>query len=457
MDSHTRAAHYLALLAQPRIGPTTVHDLVALAGGLEQLVSRDWSALASAELRSRSSLRGAEGGAPTAALLRLWRSLPAGVERALPAATAAVAAARGAGLRVLDIEDPEYPPALRHGLRDSPPVIFVAGELPSALLTHFQDLAACAVVGTRRAGPFSLRFAHDLGHELARVGLVVVSGLALGIDAAAHRGALAGPDERSAPAAAHAYGSTVAVLGGGHGRLHPKTNEALARKITDRGGAVISEWPPDVAPEPHRFLHRNRIISGLARAVVVVEAGARSGAINTAAHALKQGRDVYAVPGRPGPNMAGNHALLRDGASLITSLADLYSSFHAVPQVGKRLGRYLVSETLNTDSRAPRGEPAPHASGASSLPQRVHSAVRSLGEASVDKLLAVLNAPADTGQAAASDPAGEAGVGIAALSAALLELELGGSLVSGPDGRYQSTARLTAAPGQGALSGHEDD
>lgn len=438
MDSSSAAAHYLALLAQPKIGPAAIKVMTLLGGGLEVLLSGN------AVLRPFPSSDGEEERPPPPQYVKLLPGLPAAVAKALPTAIAEVAAARSAGLEVLTVDDPGYPPALLHELSDPPPVLFIEGTLPAALSATYESLPACAVVGTRRAARFSLTFARDLGRELAGLGFVVVSGLALGIDAAAHAGVLeAVANERNASTAAS--GATVAVLGGGHRRFHPAANRALAAAITAGHGAVISEWPPDRVPAPHQFLQRNRVISGLARAVIVVEAGQRSGALNTAAHALRQGRNVLVVPGRPGAAMAGNLDLLREGvAAMLVGLADLYMSFHNVPGVGRRLERHFVKAS---GAKLP-AEPESSGSGANSsampptLGALIHEHLRQAGDATADQLLESIGARSPVQKGVTSMPglAVSKAPTVAMISAALLELELRGDVVSSAGGRFQLSA-----------------
>ena len=173
------------------------------------------------------------------------------------------------------------------------------------------DAPAVAIVGSRRATRAGRDFAHALARELASGGLVVVSGLAYGIDAAAHRGALA-------------TGRTVAVLGSGLARVYPSAHEGLARDIVAADGAVVTEYPPDAGPRKHRFPERNRLISGLALGVVIVEATTRSGSLITARMAAEQGREVMAVPGPVASPLAGGcHRLLKSGAALIENADDV--------------------------------------------------------------------------------------------------------------------------------------
>jgi DNA processing protein len=210
------------------------------------------------------------------------------------------------GLVVVGIGEPDYPPWLAQTF-DPPPVLFVRGTL-----TRDEGACAVALVGSRAATPLGLTFARALGRGLAEAGVAVVSGLARGIDAAAHQGAL------------EAGGRTVAVLGSGHGRLYPRENRGLARAITERGGAVVSEFPVRTEARKPNFPRRNRVIAGWGRAVVVVEAGERSGALITARHAREEGREVMAVPGHPTwPGAGGTNALLRDGAAVVRHAADI--------------------------------------------------------------------------------------------------------------------------------------
>lgn len=200
--------------------------------------------------------------------------------------------------------DPAYPENLLQ-LYDYPPVIFHRGHLKAA------DKLAVALVGSRRPSPYGLVVAEKLAKDLAAVGVTVVSGLARGIDTAAHRGALA------------AGGRTLAVLGCGPDVIYPKENQKIMDKIINEG-AVISEFPPGTPPEPWRFPVRNRIISGLSLGTVVVEAAEKSGALITADYALEQGRDVMAVPGNVvSPQSRGPHRLIKQGARLVEGAGDI--------------------------------------------------------------------------------------------------------------------------------------
>jgi DNA processing protein len=206
----------------------------------------------------------------------------------------------------LSRSDAAYP-ALLAAIHDPPPCLFVRGNGSLELLSH----PAVAVVGARSCSGYGAQVARTLGRELAAAGVVVVSGLARGVDAEAHRGAL------------EAHGPTVAVLGCGIDRDYPATNRSLAAAIAD-GNLLVSEYEPGVEPSPWRFPARNRIIAGLSTAVVIVEARARSGALITADFALEGGRDVFAVPGEITSALsAGTNELLRLGAAPLTKADDV--------------------------------------------------------------------------------------------------------------------------------------
>ena len=204
---------------------------------------------------------------------------------------------------VADCDD-SYPPALKE-IDDPPGLLFVRGTLRP------EDRLAVAIVGTRHATHYGLRQAERLAMGLARAGVTIVSGLARGIDAAAHRGALAGG------------GRTLAVLGSGVLNIYPPEHDMLAEEVLERG-ALISESPPQASPRTGSFPQRNRIISGLSLGAVIVEAGIRSGALITARLAAEQNREVFAVPGRVDDRSAqGCHRLLREGAALVESVDDI--------------------------------------------------------------------------------------------------------------------------------------
>jgi DNA processing protein len=309
---------------------------------------------------------------PRAAVCRLgaelaaWRDLPAGdpalarrlslasdtLSRALALRPSAAAECRAAETRaarrtakIQTLADPDYPPALRD-LSLPPPALHVAGDAQAMLGP------AVAIVGSREASAYGLEVATWLATELARAGLVVVSGFARGVDAAAHRGALAADG-----------GRTVAVLGCGLDCDYPRGQRPLARRIR-RQGALVTEFACDAPPQTWRFPVRNRIIAALARATIVVEAATRSGSLITARLALELGRDVLAVPGRiTDEGACGTNELLRDGATPISHPDDVLELLRGeAPAPGAR--RELVPNSLPRGAEAlwnalDRDEPRP--------------------------------------------------------------------------------------------------
>ncbi len=218
---------------------------------------------------------------------------------ALPAAAAGeIERAARQSIRILVRDDPEFPGILTQ-LPDPPPLLYVRGAL------RVEDRLAVAIVGSRRATPYGLEMARGLAAEIASAGVTVVSGLARGIDEAAHRGAL------------EAGGRTLAFLGSGIDRIYPPESRRLAEAIS-LSGALLSEFPLGTAPTPGNFPVRNRLISGMTRGTLVVEAAARSGSLITARLALEQGRDVFAVPGNVTTRTAvGPNFLIKEGAKLV--------------------------------------------------------------------------------------------------------------------------------------------
>jgi DNA processing protein len=291
-------------------------------------------------------------------------------------ARAALVEAANAALQLIACADPLYPAPLVE-IIDAPPVLWVAGQ-PQALTG-----VGVAIVGSRAASPYALSVAERLGGDLASRGVSVVSGLARGVDSAAHRGALQGG------------GRTIAVLGSGADVVYPPEHAKLAREIV-QSGAIVSELLPGTPPRPAFFPRRNRIISGLVRAVVVIEAGEKSGSLITARCALEQGRDVLAVPGSVlGGRNRGSHALLRDGARLVETADDILEE--------------LGMETGPPGLRGPDSEHAPDPVLEAMLP----------GE------------PFDIGQISA-----RSGLPVGRLLHRLLTLELKGAVRREPGGRF---------------------
>ncbi len=273
----------------------------------------------------------------------------------------------GGGWRWLTPDDPSWPELLRH-IADPPLGLFVRGTLPG-------PGRWVAVVGSRRATAYGRQVARLLGEEAGRAGLPLISGMARGVDAAAHEGALA------------VGGATVAVWGTGPDRVYPPEHRRLAEAIAE-GGALVTEYPPGTPPRRHHFPERNRLVAGMSEAVVVVEAAARSGALVTARLALDEGRDVLAVPGSVFSELSlGPNALLRLGARPLVTPRDL---------IGEQAGS---------------GNPAPEADRVDGILPR--------GEA-----LAV------------DDIAARTGSPVTEILTELLQLELGGVVERLPDGRF---------------------
>lgn len=284
------------------------------------------------------------------------------------------------GGKIIACGEPDFPPALA-ALDAAPPLVTVIGN--AKLLQR--DIVA--IVGARNASALGQRFAREIAHDLGAAGLVVASGLARGIDTAAHKGSL--------------QTGTVAVMAGGIDIVYPPENQALYKEIAERG-TVISEMPLGLQPTAQHFPRRNRIISGLARGVVVVEATLNSGSLITARLAGEQGREVFAVPGSPlDPRAKGTNGLLRQGATLTESAQD-------------------VLETLKSHQIVPSPDYAPRRHITEPPPQNTDALqaeiLAHLGPAPVeiDELVRLLGAPA------------------AAVAAALLDLEFAGSLTRHP-------------------------
>ena len=252
-------------------------------------------------------------------------------EQALASANEALAAASERGMIPIFLGDPRYP-ALLACTQDPPPVLWTKGDLTAL------ETPCVAIIGSRAASPYALQIGRRLASELAERGMVVVSGLARGVDSAGHEGCLAGG------------GRTIAVTGCGLDRIYPRENEQLAARIA-ANGLLLSELGPGAPPLPEHFPLRNRIISGISLAVVVVEASEKSGSLITAGCALRQGRDVMAVPGSvlSGRNR-GSHALLKDGAKVVETADDILEDIGwNVSAPAHRHGLRAPSKAVNAD------------------------------------------------------------------------------------------------------------
>jgi DNA processing protein len=310
--------------------------------------------------------------------------------RAGPLAAEERRAVERAGARPITLVDADYPDRLRH-LALPPPVLYLRGELPPG--------PAVAIVGSRNADPYGREAASLFARALAAAGVAVVSGFARGIDAAAHRGALAGG------------GPTVAVLGCGVDVVYPKAHRELAAEVA-AGGALLSELPCGSQPRPWNFPVRNRIIAALADGTLVVQAAARSGSLITARHALELGREVFALPGRIFDERSlGPNALLRDGALLVQHPKDVLEALPAHARAGLATGAG-VGATADDEGDA---EPLPTLPG---LAGRLLAALPPGRQLSPEEL------------------ADETGAAVDRVLGGLLELELAGWVRRDPGPRY---------------------
>src|SRR5215510_1736742 len=346
---------WLRLIRSQNVGPRTFHALISHYGH-----ARD--ALAALPQLAR------RGGASSPGRI----CTRAEAEREM-------AAAQSVGVSFVALGEPDYPSRLAM-IDDVPPLIAVRGEL--AALTR----PTVAIVGARNASAAGIKFAERLARELGEAGLVVASGLARGIDAAAHRGSLAT--------------GTVAAIAGGHNSIYPPEHVPLAEAIA-ADGVVLSEMPIDHEPRARDFPRRNRLISGLAAGVVVIEAAQRSGSLITARMALEQGREVFAVPGSPlDPRCEGSNNLLKQGATPVTEAGDIITAL-----------RPIFERPLNLSAREPEHPMAPSAGREPNEDER--------------KRIIVLLGPTPVG---IDDLIRLSGLPVAIVRTVLLELELAGTL-----------------------------
>jgi len=237
-----------------------------------------------------------------------------------------------AGVKLVTLLDPEYPSLLKE-IYDPPLVLYVHGELPK------ESEYTLGVVGSRRFSHYGRKMAEYLASSASSAGWTVISGLAYGIDSVAHR------------ATVESNGKTIAVLGGGLARVHPQDHIPLAKEIVEKGGAVVSEFPMTYSPNKRSFPMRNRIISGMSRGLLVVEAGLRSGSLITAKFALEQGRLVFAVPGQAdNPQANGTNSLIRDGAVITETFDDIINEFEFLPGMNRASADEQKSSSCNDRS-----------------------------------------------------------------------------------------------------------
>src|SRR5213596_1015179 len=333
----------IALNMLPTVGPLRLRKLLEVFKEPQQILAA-----------KRSELRNVEGiGNEVADQISNWQStvdLSAELQRV-----------RDFGATVLTQQSPSYPPPLRE-IHAPPIVLYVWGELQE------RDYHAIGVIGARRTTHYGTESAKKLSYQLAYAGLTIISGLARGIDTAAHQGALA------------AKGRTIAVIGSGLLKLYPPENAALAQKIRGGNGAVVSEFSMEIEPDRQTFPMRNRIISGWSQGLLVIEAGANSGALISVAQALEQGRNVYAVPGHINATTAiGSNRLIQQGAKLVMDANDILDDL-----------QILLPETKPSPQAAARQLPP-----LSDEERRVYDAIQAT-ETPIEEIATKSNLPSST-------------------------------------------------------------
>ena len=383
-------AHWLRLQLTAGIGNTSARKLLAAFGLPEQVFGQNPRALRQvvSETQTQALLQAPDGFAD--ALQTTWDWLQAApLQR-----------------RVLTLADPAYPAALLN-TEDPPLLLYAMGHSATWLPGALDALRCVAIVGSRNPTPQGAQNARDFGCALAQMGLTVVSGMALGVDGAAHQGAL---DGAAQSAAGGAQIATIAVVGTGLDRVYPKQHRTLAQQIATHG-LLLSEYPLGTPPLPAHFPQRNRIISGLSMGTLVVEAALQSGSLITARLALEQGKDVFAIPGSIHSTQSrGCHALIKQGAKLVESAQDVLEELGApAPRPG-------------TEGAAP--EPDLFDQGAHLAPEQ-RALVQALGfdPCSLDALQA------------------RTGLDTPHLQAELMGLELQGWVLRLPGGLFQRQAR----------------
>ncbi|MGF1678025.1 MAG: DNA-processing protein DprA [Candidatus Methylacidiphilales bacterium] len=312
----TEAEAYLILNALPSIGPVQARRLIEVAGSAAEIFSGPHSRWSLVEGVTRPALEAVAQWEKHFDAAAEWKKMEAN------------------GVELLHPGHEDYPARLRD-IYDPPLALYCRGDVKAL------GRLSIAVVGSRKTTYYGLETAKKLSYQMAYAGLCVVSGLARGIDTAAHQGAVA------------AKGRTVAVLGSSLDHLYPVENKPLAQKIVETGGTVISEFPFGTPPDRQTFPMRNRIVSGMSAGLLVVEAGESSGALITAKMALEQGRTVFAIPGRiTSPESKGCHGLIKQGATLVEEVEDILAEYEfsgpAVPEEGSRPWPVDLSEEEKT-------------------------------------------------------------------------------------------------------------
>jgi DNA processing protein len=314
--------YWLALALTPGLGPTRIKKLIEHCSTAERVFQATLTELEATGMPAVSA-----------------QSLATG--KSMELAEQECAKAAEAGARIIALSDPDYPSRLKE-IYDPPVILFVKGSL------EVLSQPGIAMVGTRHPTPYGTGMAERLSTDLAARGLVIISGLARGIDTSSHRGAVA------------AKGKTVAVLGTGIDVMYPKENTRLTEQIVALGGALISEFPVGTSPAPQNFPIRNRIISGMSAGVLVVEAAEYSGTRITSRLALEQNRDVYAVPGNvTNENSWGPNTLIKQGAKLVATWEDVWEELSSDVQAALS-SRLNESSEPGTASLFPDEVKSPH-------------------------------------------------------------------------------------------------
>lgn len=318
-----RKLQWLGLALTPGVGAGRGHKLVENFGGTERLYSASLTELEAAGLTAAAA-----------------QSIALG--KSLELAAAEFDHVREEGAEIIVAGGAEFPRRLLE-IYDPPLVLYLKG------CAEIIDKPGIAVVGTRHPTPYGVGMAERLAGDLAAHGLVIFSGMARGVDTAAHRGAL------------NAHGRTVAIWGTGIDEVYPKENRRLADQILDSGGAIITEFPLGTFPAPQNFPIRNRIISGISVGVLVLEAGEYSGTRVTARCALEQGRDVYAVPGNVTNKLSwGPNTLIKQGAALVATWEDVWEELPADTRLALTPLEQPASEELGSASLFQGAELPPH-------------------------------------------------------------------------------------------------
>jgi len=361
--------HWLALGLTPGLGPTRVRRLVEHFGSVGSIFYASLTELEATGMLAVSAQAIATG-------------------KALESAQEELGRAAGVGAQIITLDDEAYPPALKQ-IYDPPPILYVKGKVEAL------SRPGIAMVGTRHPTPYGTGMAERLATDLAAHGLVILSGMARGVDTASHRGALAGK------------GCTVAVFGTGIDVPYPKENTRLSEQILAGGGALISEFPINTFPAPQNFPIRNRIISGIAVGVLVVEAAEYSGTRITARCALEQGRDVYAVPGNvTNKNSWGPNTLIKQGAKLVATWEDVLEELPENIRLALKPAEGLESQAGETASLfANDGKLSPHES-------RIYALLKADESTQIDEIVERLEPELSSSE----------------IFAALFELELAGKV-----------------------------